>query len=161
MSRLTSSTLVQPTAAQLDNLGLLNAIFAQSEEDVEIEQKFVTQTQQLLEDFPAATWDLAFVDVAGSGHGQQFTVWGDVVDGAVVGRSGVLGLDLSAPFIVVYIADTPQAVDAARARAITRYIARITALGQTINQLRVRATWMCGASKGNRVMGVEFITPEE
>ena len=161
MSRISSEAFVAPTPAQFNSPEFINALFAQGAEDVDIELQLEHAAVALVRgELSQIDWDVQFIHAGGAGHGHSFTVWMDIFNNdEVINSNQEESAPSTALSIIVYIAADAEALGAARQRALSRWQARLARFNKNATAFKVMQTWLCGAAKGRRVMGVELLSP--
>ncbi len=159
MSRLGDDSIVVGTPADFNTPTAVDSVFGQGSLAEDIEAQLFQQSFNIELQDESAFFAMLFFHVGGSGDGHEFTVWLDTVnDDFVITGGESSNVTNIAVQLIVYIADTVAELAKARQLAIDRWSERIAFFGGDPEDGYVATqTWLCGAAKGERVMGVELL----
>ena len=157
MSRLINKSRIQVSAGMLLDPARVDTVTVSGDSGPEIEKNLQTALNALLRKRGGKV-AISYLQISGGGDGTTFTVVADVVSSGA-GR----GVKSDAwPFVfAAYVADGTDegAMVDARARAVERWAQNWSLFqGRVARLVETHQTYLCGASKGSRVMGFEVLT---
>lgn len=102
-------------------------------------------------------WFLSFIEFAGGGDGHTFTMIVEFGNNAAAGvsASGAQIIPDELPDIICYVAADVEDLAIQQADAVARLPITVPPGAGAFDNISLEQTWLVGASKGNRVMGLE------